>query len=594
MGLLQRAVETFDCNLSRVGIYYEGENEPLAPVAHMIAKATVEITLDQEGNFRSVSTVEKAQEKTIIPVTEASAGRSGTKAYMRPHPMCDKLSYLTAEENYYIPQLEAWAESPFSNPKLRAILAYVRKGSIRQDLSALSVKEDAFVRWRVVGLGDDSGPCWTDQKLFQAYIAYSGANHETDSVLCMVTGASEPAAQQHAKGIVALYGNAKLLSSNDKDGFTYRGRFTDETQAATVSYLASQKAHNALRWLIANQGTSGVFGGRMFLCWNPQGVRVGSPLYSFPGTEAVVQTKPSDYRAQLKATLVGRKKELQLHGNETAVVAAFDAATTGRLSVTYYNELPVVTFLERLCSWDAHCCWWYGQFGIRALSIVELTNCAFGVQRIEKEKARLVTDDRVMKKELQTLLSCRLREGVFPDYIRVALVQRAGTPQAYEPSIWRRILCAACAAIQMTEFQKKGDEIMSWSLDYHDRSFQYGRLLAVLERAEEDFYYRDTEKSRQTNAIRLMSVFRKRPWTAYEQVNRQLQMAYLPRMEPWQRNRYQRLKDEIVSIIRTFPEAELNKPLSELYLLGYDLQHNDFFNNKQKDEGEDHDEQAGK
>lgn len=135
---------------------------------------------------------------------------------------------------------------------------------------------------------------------------------------------------------------------------------------------------------------------------------------------------------------------------------------------------------------------------------------------------------------------------------------------------------------------------MSWSLDYHDRSFQYGRLLAVLERAEEDFYYRDTEKSRQTNAIRLMSVFRKRPWTAYEQVNRQLQMAYLPRMEPWQRNRYQRLKDEIVSIIRTFPEAELNKPLSELYLLGYDLQHNDFFNNKQKDEGEDHDEQAGK
>lgn len=597
MGLLQRAVETFDCNRARVGVYYEEENEPLAPVAHMIAKANVEITLDQDGCFLSARAVEKAEEKTIIPVTEGSAGRSGTKAYMRPHPLCDKLSYLTAEESYYIPQLESWAQSPFSDPKLRAILAYVRKGSIKQDLDALNVKEVAFVRWRVVGLGEDSGPCWTDQKLFQAYIAYSAAGQEAVPSLCMVTGEAAPAAQQHAKGIVALYGNAKLLSANDKDGFTYRGRFTDEKQAATVGFIASQKAHNALRWLIANQGTSGVFGGRFFLCWNPQGIRVGSPVQTFLSSKATIQTAPSDYKAQLKATLIGRKKELQLRGNETAVVAAFDAATTGRLSVTYYNELPVVTFLDRLCNWDAHCCWWNGSFGIRALSIVELTNCAFGTQRVEKEKVRLVTDDRVMKKELQTLLACRLREGVFPDHIRMALVERAGMPQAYDPAIWRRVLRAACAAIQMSAYQRKGEEVMSWSLDTHDRSFQYGRLLAAMERAEEDYYYLTQEDNRQTNAIKLLSVFRKRPWTIYEQVDCQLRTAYLPRLKPKQKNRYLRLKAEIAEIFRSFPEADLNKPLSELYLLGYDLQRNEFFKHKQdekqNEKGENPDEQAG-
>ncbi len=577
MGLLQRAIETYECNTSRVGIYHEGENEPLAPVGHMIAKANVEITIDQDGSFLSAGTVDKEHEKTIIPVTEESSGRSGTKAYMRPHPLCDKLSYLAAEDNYYIPQLEAWVASPYSAPKLRAILAYVKKRTIRQDLSHLGATDDAFIRWRVDGLGDSSGPCWTDRELFRSYMAYAAAAKDGEPALCMVTGEWAPAAQQHAKGIVALNGNAKLISSNDSVGFTYRGRFTDETQAATVSYTASQKAHNALRWLIANQGARGVFGGRTFLCWNPQGIRTGSPVQAFFGPDAAAQTNPSDYKAQLAATLASRKQELQLRGNESAVIAAFDAATTGRLSLTYYNEMTVSTFLERLCRWDEHCCWRNGPFGIRSPSLVQLVNCAFGAQRTEKGATRLVPDDRVLKQEVQALLACRLGEGAFPDHIRAALVQRAGTPQAYEPAVWRGILYSACAAIHMTTYQRRGEEIMSWNLDRPDRSFQFGRLLAVMERAEEDYYYLTSETGRQTNAMKLMSVFRQRPWTVYEQVNRQLNTAYLPRLKPWQRSRYQRLKDEIVSILSGFPEAELNKPLGELYLMGYDLQHSAFF-----------------
>ena len=119
---------------------------------------------------------------------------------------------------------------------------------------------------------------------------------------------------------------------------------------------------------------------------------------------------------------------------------------------------------------------------------------------------------------------------------------------------------------------------MSWELDKPDRSFQFGRLLAAMERAENDFYYASQDNVRQANAIKLMSVFRKRPWTVYEQVNRQLNLAYLPRIKPWQKKRYEKLKDEIVGIISTFPEDELNRPLNELYLMGYDMQHRAFFN----------------
>ena len=38
---------------------------------------------------------------------------------------------------------------------------------------------------------------------------------------------------------------------------------------------------------------------------------------------------------------------------------------------------------------------------------------------------------------------------------------------------------------------------------------------------------------------------------------------------------------EIIGIIREFPEEELNKPLSDLYLMGYDLQRNAFFARKE-------------
>ena len=117
---------------------------------------------------------------------------------------------------------------------------------------------------------------------------------------------------------------------------------------------------------------------------------------------------------------------------------------------------------------------------------------------------------------------------------------------------------------------------MSWELSRADRSFQFGRLLAIMERAEADFYYK-TKETRQTNAIKFMSEFRQRPWTVFERINRQLHQAYLNRIEPWQAARYERLKDDAVNILREFPEKELNKPLSDSYLMGYELQRNEFF-----------------
>ena len=616
MGLLQKAVETFDCHASYVGKMKEG-HAVLAPVSHITTSAQIEIKIDLYGNLCEASSLDKAEPKIVIPVTEESAGRANAPC---AHPLCDQLSYLAPYDELvkwllpkekekqlkkfkdrhqlYLKQLTEWTKSQFSHPKLKPILAYVEKGSILQDLVQRGViqlnddgspkkkeQEKDLVRWLVTGLDSGVEACWADETLFQAYINYYNAQkaHAARS-LCMISGQELSIASQHPKGIIPVNGNAKLISANDSSGFTYRGRFTEDWQASSVSYEASQKAHNALRWLAAEQGVA--FGGRTFLCWNPQGRKVCGVTMPFRPVQAVT-TKPSDYRERLLKTLEGYRRELPEKAG--VVIAAFDAATTGRLSLTYYNELMGSDFLQRLYDWDRTCWWYHGKYGVQSPLLYQIVNCAFGVQRVEKGRTLLKTDDRVTRQQMQRLVACRVdRAGVSIDIVS-ALVQRASTPQAFDTGVWREIVYTACALLQKYLLTQKGVDEMPWELDKPDRSFQFGRLLAVMERVERDFYFENDPKDkseRQTSALKAMSRFRQHPLNVYVQVNQHLNEAYVPRLKnPWYRERYERLRSEIMGIMTGIAEAEqLNLPLDDVYIIGYDLQRAAFFK-KKDDEG---------
>lgn len=588
MGLLQKAVETYDANVSLIGVYQVGR-DPLAPIGHSLTNAGIEITLNARGAFLAARRVEKTEPKILIPVTEDSSGRTSGLA---AHPLCDQLKYIacTNEKAHalYLQTLRAWMESPHPHPFLRAVFSYAEGGSILNDLTGAGILDSAerydekiMICWRVHGLADEEPACWKNRNLFASFAAYYCERISArDRRLCMVEGKTEAAALQHPKGIIPVNGNAKLISANDTSGFTYRGRFSEEWQAASVGYVASQKAHSAIRWLASDQGVYDFSGNRIFLCWNPQGEALPKPMRRLRGAETEALRKPSDYQEQLKATLLSLRKERQLRDTDSAILVSFDAATTGRLSITDYNELSLGVFLERMQTWDAHCCWYAGKYGIQALDLFQIVECAFGTPR----GSSLAIDDRIQRYHLQRLLDCKVNGGLFPQDVARALAERASMPLAYEEAIWRRILHTACSAIQKYRYDtKQGGDEMAWELDKRDRSFQYGRLLAVMDRAEQDYYYKTQEK-RQTNAIKFMNEFRLRPFSVYERVNRHLHQAYLNRVEPWQADRYERLTGEIMESIREFPEDELNKPLSDLYLMGYDLQRNAFFEKNETSE----------
>lgn len=589
MGLMQKAVETYDCHAALAGVP-DAMRETLAPISHIIKEAKIEVTIDANGNFISAAAVvkdkksERDESKTIIPATYKSSIRAKSPC---AHPLSDKLSYLipssTERHDLYLKQLSDWANSEYSHPKVMAVLKYIESESLLDDLerNGLVTKDsngeldarydDDFVRWRVTGDGAVA-PCWEDKSLIEAFIAYSEMLRDgSDSALCMITGEVLPIIEKHPKGVVSAAYGAKLISANDSSNFTYRGRFAEPSQAATISYVASQKAHNALRWVVANQGV--IIGGRTFVCWNPKGKDVPSAMHSLLSVKDSQEkaATPSDYKKQLADAVNGWK--LNLPDNEDVVIASFDAATTGRLSVTYYNELRASDFIDRLAHWQQTCCWENNQFGYQSPSVRQIAQCAFGVERTE----RLDVDDRILKEQVQRLLHCVIDKAPMPSDIVQALMHRASMPLAYNNINRRKILFTACAAIYAYRTQAKKEEwTMSLDKEKKDRSYQFGRLLAVMEKVERDTY---TDEGREPNAIRMQSVFCDRPLYTAKIINDRLN-PYFERLRPGSRAYYKRLIGEITEQLSNYDDAQLNRPLGDTYLMGYYLQRNELYTSK--------------
>lgn len=116
-----------------------------------------------------------------------------------------------------------------------------------------------------------------------------------------------------------------------------------------------------------------------------------------------------------------------------------------------------------------------------------------------------------------------------------------------------------------------------------DRSYQYGRLLAVMEKAERDTY--NEPETREPNAIRMMSVYAQRPDYARMIIWQQLERAYLPRLTPASRSYYKRLMGEIMENLSAF-ENQKNQRLGDSFMMGYYLQRNELYKSKKQTNNE--------
>jgi CRISPR-associated protein Csd1 len=623
MSWLFNLYQTYESNLGQVGVIEKKYNEQeytLLPISHTTQNAHIEVEITEDGEFHSAKVVDKNDANTLIPCTESSASQSGSK--IAPYPLHDKLSYVAGDFKayggkikkeepftYYIEQLEKWAKSPYATPKVRSIFTYLAKKRLINDLvqekilfldangqlikswdkryealhgekpAIFSViagdQESAFVRFNVYSPDKVLTKVWKDVEMYDSFIRYyQDSLGEED--LCFVTGIRLPCTDRHANKIRNAADKAKLISANDTSGFTFRGRFNKGHEVASISYEVSQKAHNALKWLINRQGKT--IDNRVFLVWGNDDLDVPDVtedsfdllsigLSTNEKNEKIFYTG-QDFANEVSKAIDGYRNNLSTKSNVNIII--LDSATTGRLAVLYFRNLHKEQYLDRLAKWHSTCVWlhryrkndkgenvpFYG-----APSTKDIAYAAYGPKANEK----------VVKGLMERMLPCIVDEKKIPLDIIKSAFYRASNPVSLEKWEWEKTLSVTCALINKQE----GLDV-ALDNENNDRDYLFGRLLAIADVLERRAL--GSDETRATNAIRYMNSFSKHPARTWKTIQESLQpyQARLGTKAKYLSN----LIDEVASRIQF--EDFNNKSLSGKYLLGFYSQRHDLYQKREK------------
>lgn len=624
MAWLKTLAETYDVYGHLAGVD-KNEQAVLLPVSHSTFNAQIEVALDLDGNFQNSQKLEKGNGAvTIIPVTEDSAARSSGIA---PHPLCDKLCYIAGDYTFYtgdnkekyfeayMKQLEDWAESEYTHPFVQAIYKYLGKKTLIQDLvekrileldSAGKLTDDikiqglgqtgANVRFRILGC-DGLGEVWKSQELYRQFSAYY-QQKLGDKKLCYVSGKMEPCSDKHPSKIRNSADKAKLISGNDESGFTYRGRFDSKDQAVSVGYDTSQKAHNALRWLIQKQGYTR--DGSAIVCWMANrdmqvpAITKGSVQAFGDMDEFELDFDSLDldetsnrnrhdtgkyFAEQFNHAVNGYAGKVKV--DDKIAIIALEAATTGRLSIAYYDEMGGKQYMDAVLNWQEHCKWQrtikVGKTGEEKKKVTcectpsprDMALAAFGVQRSEWLEA----DAGLLRATVKRLLPCITQKcaKIPADMIRAA-AGRVSMPQTMSEFVWYNdVLCVTCAMIRFN--YEKGEQKMDNFLkeNINDRNVLFGRLLAVYDFMEQCAMFEKDEngkvkEQRMTNAKRYWNAYSRRPAKTAKTIEENLN-SYEKKLNGYQRKKFEEWTGEIMGHM-TIKEYD-NRALSELYIPAY-------------------------
>lgn len=629
MGLFQNLMETYDKCSEAVGITQVdadgniNEKKTLLPIFHMTFKSEICITINRFGEFVSASRDNK-ETTIIIPCTESSSGRSsGVVA----HPLCDRLDYVGGineeKSTAYLSQLNEWKKDI---PELNAIYSYVLGNTMLHDLLASGIFKNVefqsideqqldYEEVRKIGVrfsvqfDDKIVNVWESTDLRNAWIQHI-SDYASDTV-CFDYLSGEPVhaiATQHPKNINSLTGNAKLLSCNDTSGFTFRGRFADQNDAVIVDYISSQKMHQMLRWLIANYGYTA--DSQVIITWGVDSdteVRAKPQDSSYDLFESMPDIKTDadilsqassqiygEYAVELKRLLQGYGKADNIKEHSRKIcIAVFDAATTGRMGVVFYQELFENEYLEKIINWHTDTSYFLTAWKkekdekgkdknipvhyIGAPSYDDILFAVYGKSHGDKSY------DILKKKVRKQLLECMFGNFAFPKSMILMAANRASHPMKFTDSNgkfsendWKRSVNITCALTRKYYKQQKEEIPLELDMNRTDRDYLYGRLLSVADKLERTALYKaDKQDTRATNATRLMAAFQVKPYSTWGQLYNQL-IPYKNQLNG--AVYFQSLIDSILALFKD-GEYEDNSPLSPLYLLGYSAQNRAFLKN---------------
>ncbi len=695
MSWLQRLYQTYE--LASQNEEIQAQENSLMPYYHVNQNVQIIVTINDKGDFVNAEVCRDDNGKVkssylVIPATNASANRTSKPV---AHPLSDKLQYIGKDfhdysngdkDDYYHlyqQELSGWCNSKYAHPKAQAVLNYVQKGTLVKDLinanvliaesddtSKLAYPEQAsdypdsvlsslnkntkgvfdqgaaFIAWRVTAteLGKQAehgkSETWRDESLFASWQQFYATLDSTDG-FCYITGKDSPLASKHPNRILRSATNAKLISANDLDGFTFLGRFTDNKksieshglQGANISAVVTEKAHAALSWLLARQGREDA--GQAVVAWAISGKETPQPTQEIDenepfDVEEVVEsvnleeeennpfvmsddddfddgldkTEDESENSEIDATTVNKKTSSglthsnnlgqtfaihlnntmqgyrqQLDAHDQISIITLDAATPGRMAVTYYHETMPDDYIDALECWYQQFSW-YATYKDSDTNERKLTIKAPIPKLIAEVAYGSRLSDALKKQVVSQVLPC-IVEGEarrFSWQLVDLCIKRACNPLALKnwDGEWEQALGVACALYRGYHLRQSDDKKRSYTValqtDYNSRDYLYGRLLAVAEDIESLALYIAGEK-RNTTAQRYMQQFANRPFTTWRNIELALK-PYESRLKSNRAGYLANMHDLLDQIMNGFDVTDFSddSALSGEFLLGYHSQ----------------------
>ena len=562
-----------------------------------------EVFLDKDGTFVSVKSVPKDEGSSIVPTLPAAEARTGTEKI--PAPLVEQFDYFCTNGtdrgkfDAYLRQLEEWADC--GPDCLKKIAAYLEKEELEEKVKDAfpNIKPKDVICFSIQGDGNDIYRLHERSEVMDSWrrrfadIVSSGQNENS---LCYVLGKKQlPMCLKHSK----VQGNAKLISAKDQEfPFQYKGRFMDDCSSAKISYEATLKAHAALRWLIDHQ--SWRQHGMIFVIWSlgkrkipspgmgwPMNIKTQDEIDTFEGYAKAVNRAANGLREDLKDFKKDRLRQV--------VILGMRAATDGRMSIIYYQEIEGNDYVQRLEQWQETCaCKLYDKtvrkYVFRAPGPSEIAKAVYGeelVQTAENDKRDETTASKIMRVFRLELMHCINEGRKLPSVMVQQAFDRAIFPVKYQKDDkwdeggWRKSVAVTCALIRKRWLDEGLPDVLTDPDTLNNsEEFLCGKLFAVLERMEEKSREKKEKANNKANVITIalskMPAFVRNPSGGFMAIHEKL-LLNIASLES-DASFYQNLIGDLLSRI----SLSGKKALGWGFLIGYAVQRDSFFRKQEK------------
>lgn len=591
-------------------------------------RATLTVVINEDSEFVRADFIDKANSTTNVFLKGNSAMRVAKET---PHALFDQISYVAGdlkkyvanpkdvEGNFikYIEGLSSWADI-MGNKKINIILNYLTKETLVEDLISFgslkldqsnyidqnvkhnSVSQEKYFIRFALEMDGNVVDLWDDAELISEH---SNLFLEEENVnlqdFCYATGNTGAMARLHGKYIRYPGDAAKLISSNDETNYTFRGRGNTPDKVVRISKNASEKAHSALRWLIGNQGYNR--NGYTVVAWNVSNDEIIPPLMDTDGLAEYlgfgeILDTGEVFSKNLGKALSGYRNKIDK--KKPINIMAMDAATQGRMSILYYSEKDATDYIDAIEQWHSELAWphFYKRKKVekdgKEVSVVhefigapapiDIIICAFGTE--QGDFMKIGEKDKFVNQQLRRILPSIVDKAKLPvDFMRGAY-RNAIRPQSKNKYNWRMCTSVACSLIRKYYIDRKRvDYNMTLNKELADRSYLYGRLLAIADKVESDAL-RAKKIERDTTAMRYMESLSKRPYRTWKNIELSLN-PYWRMISQGSAVYYKKLLNEVMNLF-TIEDFKNNRQLEPIFLLGYHSQTADFYKKNENTEGE--------